>query len=245
MANTNTKHIRPKASSNLYVHPFSAAYWRDAAYQLFDTRMLCVAAIITALRIAVKAISIPLGESLYITIGFFVNALGSMIYGPVMGLISGAISDTLGAILFPKGAYFFPWIFVEMAGSLIFALWLWRTKLSTTRIILSRFSVTLICNLLMTPLIMMWNYAWLNNGKSYKLITIPRLVKNLTLFPVESFLLVLFLSALIPALIKLGMIDRAQTKPVFTKGHIALLVVLFLIALVVVVVYYQVYLPMN
>lgn len=58
MVNTNTKRTRPKASANLYVHPFSAAYWRDAAYQLFDTRMLCVAAIITALRIAVKAISI-------------------------------------------------------------------------------------------------------------------------------------------------------------------------------------------
>lgn len=237
------KKVRPKASSNLYPHPFSAAYWRDAAYQLFDTRMLCIAAIITALRIAVKAFSIPVGQNLDVTFGFFVNALGSMIYGPVMGLVSGAISDTLGAILFPEGAYFFPWIFVEMAGSLIFALWLWRAKLSTARIILSRFSVTLICNLLMTPLVMIWNYAWINNGKSYKFITIPRLVKNLTLFPVESFLLVLFLGALIPALVKLGMIDRSQTKPVFTKKHIALLVVLFLIALVVVVVYYQVYLP--
>ena len=45
-----------------------------------------------------------------------------MIYGPLVGLLVGAVSDTIGAVLFPTGAYFFPFIFVEMFSSFIFGL---------------------------------------------------------------------------------------------------------------------------
>ena len=39
-------------STALYPHPFSAAYWRDAASELKDTKMLVVTALMIALRIA-------------------------------------------------------------------------------------------------------------------------------------------------------------------------------------------------
>ena len=51
-------------STTLYPHPFSAAYWRDAAAELKDTKMLVVAALMTALRIALKPLAIPLGPQL-------------------------------------------------------------------------------------------------------------------------------------------------------------------------------------
>ena len=41
------------------------------------------------------------------------------------------VSDTLGALLFPTGAYFFPFIFVEMLGSFLFAVSLYRTKITS------------------------------------------------------------------------------------------------------------------
>ena len=41
-------------SKQLYPHPFSMAYWRDAASELKDTRMLVFAALMIALRVAME-----------------------------------------------------------------------------------------------------------------------------------------------------------------------------------------------
>ena len=101
-----------------YANPFSAAYWREAAAQLTDIRILCIAAILIAVRVALKEIKIPIGENLNITVGFFVNALGAMIFGPVVAVVAAAASDTLGCALTGFVDYFFPFIFVEIAGSL-------------------------------------------------------------------------------------------------------------------------------
>ena len=101
----------------LFKHPFSRAYWKQAASELKDTRMLIFAALMVALRVALKSLTISIAPNLQISVGFFVNAFGAMVYGPVMALLGAAISDTLGCILFPTGPYFFPFIFVEMAGS--------------------------------------------------------------------------------------------------------------------------------
>ncbi len=232
-----------KTEQTLYSHPLSRAYWREAAAQLFNVRILCVTAILIALRVAIKAAQIPVGPELNITFGFFVNALGASVFGPVVAVIAAAITDTLGCIIAPTGTYFFPFIFVEIGGSLIFALWLWRAKLSATRVILSRFFVSAVCNLVLNPLIMIWYYAWLGNGKNYAFMTLPRTVKNLALFPFEAFLLVVFLGAMMPILAKLHLIPKMQTKPILNKKHIALLAVLLVIAIVIVIMFYGLWMP--
>ena len=50
-------------STAVYKHPFCKGYWRDAAAELKDTRMLVFAALIVALRVALKTlVKIPLGQ---------------------------------------------------------------------------------------------------------------------------------------------------------------------------------------
>ena len=95
-------------STALYPHPFSKAYWRDAAAELKDTRMLVVAALLTALRIALKPLAIPLGPQLSIQTAMLATALGAMVYGPVMAIPAAIISDTIGFLIYPTGDYFFP-----------------------------------------------------------------------------------------------------------------------------------------
>lgn len=228
----------------IYKAPFSLAYWRDAALQLKDVRILCIAAILIAMRVALKGAQIPVGPNLNVQFGFFVNALGASVFGPVVAMLAAMVSDVLGTVIFPSnGPYYFPFMFVEIAGSLLFALWLWRAKLSAARVILSRFSVVAVCNFLMNPIIMVWYYEWLNNGKTYAFITVPRVMKNLALFPVEALLLVVFMGAVVPLLAKMKLIPREQTKPVLTKKHMVLLGVLFLISIGIVLSYYYIYLP--
>lgn len=226
----------------VYKHPFSRAYWRDAASQLFDIRILCIAAILIAVRVALKSVQIPVGPSLNITVGFFVNALGASIFGPVVALVAAAISDTLGCLIFPQGPYFFPFILEEISGSLLFALFLWRSNITATRVILSRFSVVAITNLIINPTLMIWYYD-IFYGKSYAFMTIPRVMKNLALFPAEALLLTLFMGAMIPVVVKLGFMPKTDVKPILSKKHIVMLVVFFLIAAMMVVGYYSLFIP--
>lgn len=217
---------------------FSAAYWRDALAQLKDLRMLVIAAMLIALRVALKSLGIPVfTNDLYIYFGYLANALGGMIYGPVVALAAAAVSDTLGALIAQSssGPYFLPFILVEMLGSFLYAIVLWRRSVTVTRIFVSKFLVTFLANIVLNPIIMIWYYAWLNNGKSYALVTVPRLLKNTAMLPVEALLLALFLSAITPALASLHLIDKEQTKPVFKPRHYVLLGALLLIAAAAVV----------
>ncbi len=231
-------------SNATFTTPFSALYWKLAYGELKDLRILILAAVITALRIAVKAIDIPLGPNLNITVGFFVNATGSMIYGPVVGSLAGAVSDTVGYFMAAdRGAYFFPFIFSEMLSSFLFGIFLYRAKLSTGRVILSRLAVTVLCNLILDPILLYWQYVWFGTENTYQLFSIPRLVKNIALFPAQSVLLTLLLGAVtaITVRYKLTYSDEGRLK--ITSRHIVGLILLTVVAAAAVILYYTVYLP--
>lgn len=218
--------MRPVKTSTLYASPFSREYWRDAAAELRDTRMLVFAALMIALRVALKSLGIPIAADLKINIAFFVNAFGAMVFGPVVAIVAAAISDTLGCLLVPSGAYFFPFIFIEIAGSLIFALFLYRARVTATRVILSRFCIDFFVNIVLnTPI--MWLYYKMVLGKSYVIFQLPRIIKNLALFPLESVLLVLFLTAMMPVGARFGLLYDKGENLRLRKRQAALLITLF------------------
>ena len=232
-ANVSTKTFRT---------PFSRDYWRLSLYEMHDVRVLVLAALVTALRIVVKMLAIPVGPSLNITFGFVFNAFGSMVYGPVVSLLTGAVSDTLGCLFFSRGEpYFFPFIFSEMMGSFLFALFLYRAKLTPARIILARFAVTLVCNLILDPALLYWQYSLM--GKGFKLISLPRVIKNVTLFPAQCLLLILFLGVLTPITNRMKLTFSGDGKLKAEKKHIVLLILLTVLAVALVLLYYFVYLP--
>ena len=216
-------------STTLYAHPFSKAYWRDAAAELKDTRMLVVAALLIALRVAMKGLAIPLAPNLKINTAFFVNALGAMIYGPVVAAVAAAISDTLGCMIFPQGVYFFPFIFIEIAGSMIFALFLYRAKVSVTRLALSRFCICFFVNIVMNMPLMALYYDMVL-GQSYTWLQLPTIAKNLCMFPVEALLLVMFMSVMLPIVNRLGLTYDSGKDLRVTKKVVAGLCVLFLLS---------------
>ena len=209
-------------STAMYAHPFSKAYWRDAAMELKDTKMLVIAALMIALRVSMKWTVIPLAPNLNINVGApLINAMGAMIFGPVVAALAACVSDLAGFLLFPQGGvYFLPYMFVEMAGSVLFALFFYRAKVSVTRVILARFSMDLFVNIILNSLVSMWYYAAIL-GKSYAFMILPAVIKNLCLFPIESFLLTLFLGVVIPVTrrMKLTYTPAAGTEIAKSEGN--------------------------
>ena len=220
-------------TNQLYPHPFSKAYWRDAAAELKDTHMLVFAALMIALRLVMKQISIPITPFLRINVAYFVNALGAMVFGPVFAMICAAITDVLGYIIRPDGVYFIPFILTEIGGSLVFALFLYRAKITPARVMLSRFTINLFVNVLLQTPIMMWYYALYMGGKQYTFaMAVPGMIKNILMFPIESVLLSLFLGVMLPITCRLGLTytgAEAKQDLKFSKKQLVSLALLFVV----------------
>ena len=233
---TNKSYV-PLDQNALFDSPFHRDYWRLAAGEFRSLRVLILAALLTALRIAIKSVKIPIAADLYITFGFLVNAVGSMVYGPVVAVLTSAVSDTVGALLFPTGTYFLPFLLEEIAGGVIFALFYYRARITTTRVLLGRLAVTVVCNLILNPLFMMWYYA-LYIGKAYTFMTIPRLAKNIALFPVQTVLLVLLFRLLLPVTNQLKMTHADPSSLRITRKDVVSLIVLTVAAAAIVILYF-------
>lgn len=231
--------------NNLLLQPrgsvLTPAYWREAAKQVGDIRMLVFAALIIALRVAVKALKTPIIGGVSFSFDCYVNSLGSMIYGPVVALLVGAISDTIGVLLFPSNdPYFLPFILVEMSSSFLFALFLWRKPITAPRVLASKFTVNFICNIIMTSLFYKWSVYVFSGpaaAEASKLITLVRIVKNLILFPLEAMLIVMILSAFIPALKHFRIVPADQGKVVLKLKHIILIISLTILSVGLVLLY--------
>ncbi len=195
--------VHTRKSTALYPHPFSKAYWKDAFSEMKDIRMLVIAAMLTALRIALKPLAIPLGPQLSIQTAMLATALGAMIYGPVMAIPCAIISDTIGFVIYPTGEYFLPFVLTEIASTMIYALCLYRSKVSPTRVTLARFFICFLVNVVLQQVIFAWQYIYMGNPESAKstvmgIMTSTRIIKNLFFFPIESVILTLFLKFLLP-----------------------------------------------
>ena len=227
---------RVQRSTALYPHPFSRSYWRDAAAELKDTRMLVITALLVALRIALKPFAIPVGPQMYIQTPMLATALGAMIFGPVMAIPAAIVSDTIGFIIHPTGEYFLPFVLTEIASTVIYALCLYRSKATPTRVMIARFLICSLVNVVLQQLIYAWYYIFIGNPESARnsimgIMTVSRIFKNLFFFPIETVILTLFLKVLIPVTNRMKLTYCPDADMRFTKKQIAALICLVIVGL--------------
>ena len=221
-------------NTTLYAHPFSKAYWRDAAAELKDIKMLVITALMIALRIALKPLAIPLGPQMAIQTATLATALGAMIFGPVMAIPAAIISDTVGFMIYPNGDYFLPFMLTEIASTMAYALCLYRAKPSASRVIIARFLICFAVNVVLQQFIIAWQYTYMGNPEKAKdtilgIMTQARIFKNLFFFPIETVVITLFLKALIPVTARMKLTYGGSTGMDFTKKQIIALVLLVIV----------------
>ena len=220
--------------TTLYKTPFSLAYWRDAARELKDIKMLVVTALLIALRIALKPFAIYIGPQMAIQTATLATALGAMIFGPVVAIPAALISDTIGFMIFPTGDYFLPFALTEIASTMIYALCLYRAKPNTTRVIIARFMICFLVNVVLQQFIFAWQYTYMGNPEKAKdsimgIMTVARIFKNLFFFPIETVVITLFLKVLVPITQRAKLTYDSNSNLSFTKKQIAVLVLLVLV----------------
>lgn len=175
-------------------------YWRAAAGELKNLKRLVFAALICALGITVGAFYVMVGENLRVYFTFLVSAVGCAVCGPLLGMVTAAVTDTLNFILFPSGAYFPGYLLSEMAAALIYGLFLYRKKITVLRLFGAKVLVNYLVNVGLGCL-----WSQILYGKGYLYYLVKSLFKNTLLLPLE----VIALSALFAVLI-----------PVFSRFHL-------------------------
>ena len=156
----------------MYPHPFSAAYWRDAVRELKNLRKLTFAALMIAMCVVLSHI-------------------------PSVPLFGGA-KITWGFLARSVCAL----VCGPVLGVLIYALFLYRAKLTVRRVFLAK----LLTNLQNVVLGSLWSAILY--GKAWSVMAIGSFWKNLIMLPFQTALLVLLIGALLPLLRRTGLIDR-------------------------------------
>lgn len=182
--------------------PFSPAYWRCAAGELSNIRILAVAALFMALDFVISSMFIPVGENLRIYFSFFVKALGCMIYGPVVGLVTGFAGDILGYFVHPNGAFFPGYTLTSMLSALTYALFFYRTKITVLKIFCCKLFINVFINIGLGSL-----WSAMQFGKGFYYYLAKSTVKNFLLLPLEVALLVLFFRMMLPV------VERMKLAP--------------------------------
>lgn len=226
-----------QSRATLYKTPFSATYWKQAASELKSLRTLLLAAFFIAIRVALKTVYIPVADNLNVYVGFVANALSGAICGPVIALISGGVCDLLGWLIAPQGPFNPVFTLIEMAGSLIYALWLYKTPITLGKLFGAKATVNVIVNITLEPIALSFMYS-----KGVLVYVIPRIVKNIILLPAETFALALFFSAMAVPLKKLGALSEEQANIKITKAKIIALSAVAVVCIVCAVMYFT---PIN
>ncbi len=163
-----------------------------SAKELKSVRCLTVTAMLIALDLVLKlTVSIDITQNLKISFAFIALAAIGMLYGPTVGFIAGFVTDILGFIIKPSGAFDIRYTFIEALGALIYGLFLYnamRDKWMLPRIVVAKTSVVIVCNLILTTLVSASYY-----GSGFFALLPMRAIKNLAQLPVDIFLLALFL----------------------------------------------------
>ncbi|MFI3227770.1 MAG: folate family ECF transporter S component [Clostridia bacterium] len=186
--------------------PLSKTYWKSAVTELKSVKTLVLASIFIALQIAMTSLYIPIPAmgTQKIFFSFLVVSLGSFIYGPIVGIATGAIADLLGFLIHPQGAYFFGYTITAMITAFMYGLFLYKSKITVFRLIICKFCVNMLINV---PLNGLWDSILI--GKGYFVLLVSRIPKNLLMLPIEILLLYIVFRRVIPILQKEKIISYA------------------------------------
>ena len=183
-----------------------------SALELKKIRCIVVTALLIALELALKGLTISVAENLKVSVAFITKAAMGMLYGPTVAFFGGVVSDVISFMIKPTGAFSILFTLQEGFAAMLYGLFLYgmritrkelhdktlqkQNALKILRIVLAKLSVVVLINLLYTPFALIVSNS-LAAGEivfGSVLADYPaRLIKNAIQFPADCILLIAFL----------------------------------------------------
>lgn len=193
-------------SLSRFSSPFSRDYWREALADCRRSRILAFSALMIALSLALSYVPyIPITDGVQVSWGYLAQAVCGMVGGPVNALVFGFAEDTITYLLHPTGAYFPGYALTAMLSTMIYALFLYRQRITLVRLLLAKVA-TSVCHLFLGSL---WSVILYQKGYLYYVVT--RLATYAVSLPLQVLLLWLLLLVLLPILSRMNFLPH-QSK---------------------------------
>ena len=175
--------------------------FRRSAAQLRDLRSLTGASLLLALSILLTYFfRLVFGGSLSVGLSFNATALMGMLFGPVVTGLANGLGDIIKCVLKPQGRpYFFGYTFNAMLAGVIYGVFLYGKKPTLPRVVATKAAINIIINAFLATL-----WMSLLGGKGFYAMIPVRIIKNLTMIPIESAILYVVLNAASKALSRAG-----------------------------------------
>lgn len=183
--------------NTLFNTPFSTTYWKNAKLELHSIKMLILASLFISLQIVISSFFIPVPSlgTIRIYFTFLVISLGSLIYGPILAILVAIVSDTLGYLIHPQGAYFIGYCLTGIVSNLLYALFFYQTKITLMKIFICKLLVNIFANIILNGL---WDSIL--SGANYTALILTRIPKNLILLPFEVIMIYFLFKTMLPLL---------------------------------------------
>ena len=167
----------------------------QSAKELKSVRSIAGMAMLLAVSIILSQFSVALTPQLKVGLAFLATALLGMIYGPVAGGVAAGVGDIIKFILKPSGAFFFGFTLNAILGGVFYGIFFYKNKPGVTRSVVSKLLINLLVNAGLGTL-----WSSMLYGKGFMALIGPRLIKNLTLLPIEALILFVVTAAVAKAL---------------------------------------------
>lgn len=145
-----------------------------------NIRMIAYLGMLTALGVVLAALRPVSLWNFRISFTFLPIAAAGMLFGPVSAGVVGALSDVLGAFLFPAGTFFPGYTLTAFVNGLCWGLPFLHKKRTVPRLLLAVGSSLVLCTLLL-------NTLWISvtHGSPYLPQLMRRLVQAGIMAPVQ------------------------------------------------------------
>ncbi len=101
--------------------------FRDSALELKSLRCLTVTAMLIALNLALKSVTVYVTDDLKISFSYLALAAIGMLFGPTVSFVAGTVTDLLGLLISQQMSAFNPlFTLVEAVGAMLYGLFLYR-----------------------------------------------------------------------------------------------------------------------
>ncbi len=175
----------------------------DSTLEFKRLRSLTGMGLLLALSIVLSFFTVQVTPSIKVGVGFIVTALLGMMYGPVAGGIAAGAGDIIKYIIQPTGPFFPGYTLNAILGGVIYGLFFYKMKPSLPKAIGAKVTVTFFVNIVLGTL---WNAILYN--KAFWGILGARVIKNLTLLPIEIAMLFVVLTVVVKV------VQRSKLKAV-------------------------------
>lgn len=101
----------------------------DSAKELKSLRCITVTAMMIALNLALKSVTIYVTDDLKISFSYLALATIGMLFGPTVGFLAGTVTDILGLLIQQMMSAFNPlYTLVEATGGMLYGLFLYKLQ---------------------------------------------------------------------------------------------------------------------